>query len=317
MATYVLSEEKFDVSIIIPTKNECRNIENIIKEIFKEFRDLRIELIIIDGGSSDCTVQRAKEVIGELNIPGQVISLPGMGKPAALLEGFKAARGRYVATIDADLEFSPQDLRNLVHAIDGADMAAGARIDKRPFIRRIISKGATLLAKIVLKKARRFVDPITELYVIRKENIMECIDRLNPRIKPFLEIIEKCNVNNIKNVYIIQRNRIYGNSKFNMHWIFDYLIQLGELSQWFTARYLAIALAAGIAAGFLGKIVGPWALAASVIGRWIPLRRYIALPQLALAEMASTTLKLAIGVMPYAWLAGGVVEVILVHLLRR
>jgi dolichol-phosphate mannosyltransferase len=224
--------DKIDISIIIPTLNECKNIWKTIELLYKNLFNYNIEVIVIDGGSTDCTKREAQEAIVHHGLCGGVFNqLSKGGKPAALFEGFMRARGRYVAVIDADLEYNPSVIGILlkVAKLKGADLVVGQRKDKRSSHRQFISFGAKILAWLFIKEARKFRDPTAEVYLIDSRKLRYCLPKLRPRIKPFLEIVSKCPFEKIESVCMEQRSRIYGSTKFKVPWIIDYLVQIIEI----------------------------------------------------------------------------------------
>jgi len=224
--------DKVDISIIIPTLNECKNIGKTIELLYKNLFNYNIEVIVIDGGSTDCTKREAQEAIVYHGLCGGIFDqLSKGGKPAALLEGFMRARGRYVAVIDADLEYDPSIIGVLLKIAElrGADLVVGQREDKRLPHRQFISFSAKILAWLLIKEARKFRDPTAEVYLADRRKLRYCLPRLRAGIKPFLEIISKCSFEKIESVYMEQRSRIYGNTKFKITWIIDYLIQIIEI----------------------------------------------------------------------------------------
>jgi hypothetical protein len=64
---------------------------------------------------------------------------------------------------------------------------------------------------------------------VDRRKLKYCLPKLRARIKPFLEIISKCPFEKIESVYMEQRSRIYGKTKFKVTWIIDYLIQITEI----------------------------------------------------------------------------------------
>jgi dolichol-phosphate mannosyltransferase len=224
--------DKVDISIIIPTLNECKNIGKTIELLYKNLFNYNVEVIVIDGGSTDCTKREAQEAIVYYELCGGIFDqLSRGGKPAALLEGFMRARGRYVAVIDADLEYDPSIIGVLlkIAELKGVDLVVGQREDKRLPHRQFISFGAKILAWLFIKETRKFRDPTAEVYLVDLRKLRYCLPKLRAGIKPFLEIISKCPFEKIESVYMEQRSRIYGNTKFKITWIIDYLIQIIEI----------------------------------------------------------------------------------------
>jgi glycosyltransferase involved in cell wall biosynthesis len=108
------------VSLIIPTLNEADNLRHVVPTI-PEIID---ELIIVDGGSIDGTV----EVVKELCPSARIIVDPRPGKGTALRRGFEAATGDILVMMDADGSMDPKDISTFVAALEaGADVAKGSR----------------------------------------------------------------------------------------------------------------------------------------------------------------------------------------------
>jgi hypothetical protein len=109
-----------DVSVVIPTLNEEKNLEYVLGRIPPEIS----ELIIVDGNSTDGTAETARRLW-----PGvRVISQRGHGKGDALATGFRAARGDIVVMLDGDGSTDPAEIPRFVGALlTGADFAKGTR----------------------------------------------------------------------------------------------------------------------------------------------------------------------------------------------
>ncbi len=123
------------LSIIVPALNEQDNVRPLIEQVGKAMSDARIdfELIIVDDGSTDQTLTRLKEL--QADRPWlRVLHRPApRGQSAAMHAGIQAARGRCIATLDADLQNDPADLPNMLARIDSgeADMVQGDRSANR------------------------------------------------------------------------------------------------------------------------------------------------------------------------------------------
>jgi glycosyltransferase involved in cell wall biosynthesis len=108
------------VSLIIPTLDEADNLELVLPTI----PNIVDELIIVDGGSADGTV----EVVHELRPAAHVIVDKRPGKGNALRRGFDAATGDILVMMDADGSMDPRDISTFVAALEaGADVAKGSR----------------------------------------------------------------------------------------------------------------------------------------------------------------------------------------------
>ena len=114
------------LSVVMPAYNEQATIEEIVRRVLAV--PLRIELIIVDDGSTDGTRDILAGLANEL--PIKVFLQPrNAGKGAALRRGFQEVTGDLVVIQDADLEYSPEEFPDLISLIcEGrADVVYGSR----------------------------------------------------------------------------------------------------------------------------------------------------------------------------------------------
>jgi len=108
------------ISVVIPTLNEEQNLSYTLPRI-PSWVD---EVVLVDGGSADGTVARAKALLPDIVVVGQ--DRPGKG--AALRCGFAAARGDIIVALDADGSTDPAEIPAFVGLlIAGADFVKGSR----------------------------------------------------------------------------------------------------------------------------------------------------------------------------------------------
>ncbi|HJW18537.1 MAG TPA: glycosyltransferase [Flavisolibacter sp.] len=118
-----------DLSIIIPLKNEEESLPELadwIRRVCLE-NQYTYEIIMVDDGSTDNSWEVIEKLrVADNNIKG-IKFQRNYGKSAALNEGFKAAHGDVVITMDADLQDSPDEIPELRKMIvsDGYDMVSG------------------------------------------------------------------------------------------------------------------------------------------------------------------------------------------------
>jgi Glycosyl transferase family 2 len=126
------------VSVVVPTRNEARNLEVVLPAI-AAVRPAVHEIIIVDGNSVDGTIETAQRVLPWV----KTISQTRKGKGNAMACGFAAATGDVIVMFDADGSADPAEIPAFVRAlIDGADFAKGSR-----FVRGGGSDDITLLRK--------------------------------------------------------------------------------------------------------------------------------------------------------------------------
>ncbi|MBV9943718.1 MAG: glycosyltransferase family 2 protein [Solirubrobacterales bacterium] len=109
------------ISVVIPTLNEAANLPHVFERL--PFEEL-FEIILVDGHSSDDTIEIARQ----LYPPIRVVLQDGKGKGNALACGFAAARGDIIVMLDADGSTDPREIPAYVDALfAGADFAKGSR----------------------------------------------------------------------------------------------------------------------------------------------------------------------------------------------
>lgn len=128
------------LSIVIPLLNEEENIPLLYEELREVFSNRRekYEIIFIDDGSNDKSLQILKD-IQEKDQNVVVVSFrKNFGQTAAMAAGFDYARGDVIITMDADLQNDPHDIPKLLEQIEaGNDVVTGWRFDRKDtFINR-------------------------------------------------------------------------------------------------------------------------------------------------------------------------------------
>jgi glycosyltransferase involved in cell wall biosynthesis len=133
-----------DLSLVVPVLDE----EESLHELHRQLSDvlsampLSAEIIYVDDGSSDGTLRELEE-IHQHDARVQIISFRrNFGKTAALLAGFREARGEIVATLDGDLQDDPTELPRMLEAIAaGSDLVSGwKRVRHDPITKTLPSR---------------------------------------------------------------------------------------------------------------------------------------------------------------------------------
>lgn len=119
------------LSCIVPCYNEEDVLELFYKEITQELKDIKYEVIFVDDGSKDCTLEMIMELAEKDRRIKYVSFSRNFGKEAAMLAGLKMCTGEYVAILDADLQHPPRKIKEMIKALDeGYDVAATRRINR-------------------------------------------------------------------------------------------------------------------------------------------------------------------------------------------
>ena len=142
-----------DVSVVVPVYEEAASLPELAAEIraAMEGRGLSFEVWLVDDGSVD----DSWALIGRLHAEDPrfagVRFRRNYGKSAALAAGFARARGRYVATLDADLQDDPAELPGMIARLEaGADLVSGWKRERHdPLTKTIPSRFFNRVTRIV------------------------------------------------------------------------------------------------------------------------------------------------------------------------
>lgn len=135
------------ISLIIPCYNEEESLVPFLQEINSVAATLApdsVELIFVDDGSRDGTLPILRQLSTENEQIHYLSFSRNFGKESAILAGLKAARGEYVAVMDADLQDPPALLPEMLRAVreEGYDCAGTRRVTRRgePVIRSLFAR---------------------------------------------------------------------------------------------------------------------------------------------------------------------------------
>jgi glycosyltransferase involved in cell wall biosynthesis len=207
-----------DISIVIPFLDEAESLPELtewIERVVTE-NNFSYEIIMVDDGSSDHSWQVVKEFSKKnSNIKGIKLQR-NYGKSAALNEGFRAAQGDIVITMDADLQDSPEEIPGLRRMVieEGYDLVSGwKKVRHDPFSKTLPSKFfnwfTTKVSKIKLHDFNCGLKAY-KLKVVKSIEVYGEMHRYIPLLAKwsgFKKIGEK---------EVEHRPRKYGKSKFGM-----------------------------------------------------------------------------------------------------
>ena len=128
-----MAGENPTISFVIPCHNEAGNLRALVTAIHASVQSLSesYEIIITDDFSSDNSWTVLKELAaGDPRVRGFRFAM-NFGQSAASWAGMKESRGRYIVTLDADMQNDPRDIPEFIKALEQADCVCGSRIEKR------------------------------------------------------------------------------------------------------------------------------------------------------------------------------------------
>src|SRR5437588_4609467 len=124
----------FDLSVVFPVYNEEENIPILLDEIAKALdgRGWSYEMIAVDDGSTDRSLAVLREQREKHPTLRVLTFAKNSGQTAALDAAWRAARGTYVVSLDADLPNDPADIPKMMETLEksGVDMIIGVRVNR-------------------------------------------------------------------------------------------------------------------------------------------------------------------------------------------
>ena len=139
-----LNLNKQTITVVIPLLNEEESLKELSQKLATVLEGINCsyEVIFIDDGSTDKSFEKIKEICSSNSRFKCIKFRKNYGKSAALSAGFKAAKGSYVITMDADLQDDPNEIPDLIKTLQsGYDLVSGwKKIRYDPFIKRNTSK---------------------------------------------------------------------------------------------------------------------------------------------------------------------------------
>lgn len=231
--------EAGSVSVIIPTYNESDNIAQIISRCLETLSEspFATEILVLDDDSDDYTWQYPRRLFGHdprVRVVRRTAEEPGLARSVA--HGFAIADADYCAVIDADLQHPPEQLPELVSALeDGADVAIGSRyvdggdIRNWSAFRKVVSSVGSAAARLALPAARSISDPMSGFFAIRRE-VIDDVD-LDPQgYKILLEVLARGNYDSVAEVPYVFHERERGESNLTLSEYRRFVEHLGEVA---------------------------------------------------------------------------------------
>ena len=222
-----------EVSIILPTYNESKNIRGMLDHIQKSIPSgLNVETIVVDDNSPDNTAKIAEDYFSSIREKTthtiNVIKRKAKdGLSSAILNGIQNASGQTIIVMDSDFSHPPQIIPKLIETLKqtrcdiviASRYVHGGSIQGWPLKRKLMSKVATSIAKIGLGIETN--DPMSGFFAF-KRNIIDGLKFDAIGYKMLLEILVKTKGVKIQEVPYTFIDRREGSSKLGADTIFDY-----------------------------------------------------------------------------------------------
>jgi len=221
------------ISILIPTYNESKNIIDILKSIGEYLpKNILTQTIVIDDNSPDGTGNLVEEYIKNVKkIAGNTIDIihrkAKQGLSSAILNGIQNATGDTIIVMDSDFSHPPSIIPKMIDVLKQSQCdiviasryITGGGIQGWSLKRKLISKVATKIAKKGLGVKQR--DPMSGFFAF-KRNIINGLKFDAIGYKMLLEILVKTKGATVKEIPYTFTDRKFGSSKLGFSTIIDY-----------------------------------------------------------------------------------------------
>mgnify|MGYP001061253012 CR=1 FL=1 len=253
------------VSVVVPVYNEEGNVRELHEEIVDvcEKSGYIYEIIFVDDGSSDMTVEICKDLR-----PLKFIQMrKNFGQTAAMDAGIKAAQYDYIVTMDGDRQNDPADIPKMIEYLknNNLDVVSGWRKNRKDtFMKKFTSRGANFLRHLIVRDGIH--DSGCSLKVYNKE----CFEGINlyGEQHRFIPAILKIKGFSVGEVVVNHRARTAGKTKYNWKRTIKGFVDMISVWFWnkFADRPLHLLGGAGMAFIGLGFICGIWSVALFISG---------------------------------------------------
>ena len=210
--------------------NEQENLQTTVDRLaqsLKKFKDGPFEIILVNDGSSDDTWESAKKLAARpeyhwLRVSGYAHN---RGRGYALRTGFAAARGEWIAAIDADLSYDPDDILTMTDVLrerEDIDLVLasaympGGRTENVPLGRLLASRLGNFILSWFMSSSRQRVYTITCVVRAYRRHVLDSLELESDGKDIHLEILSKAMMLGYrpKEVPVVLRGRTRGSSKF-------------------------------------------------------------------------------------------------------
>ncbi len=202
------------LSLVVPVMNEEENIKPLLKAVREALVGIDYELIFVDDGSSDNTVEVIKNLSDDRD--KLIVFSRNFGQTTAMSAGIAEAEGELIATLDGDLQNDPSDIPLMIKKLEDEnwDVVAGRRLKRQDgmFLRKIPSKIANY---IIRKSTGVYLNDYGCTLKLYKKDIAKNLG-LYGELHRFIPVLAKMNGAKIVEFNVKHHPRIHGVSKYGL-----------------------------------------------------------------------------------------------------
>lgn len=256
---------RYDISLVIPLFNEAESLAELVEQITDAIAKSQLEdflghkptyeILFINDGSNDGSDRVIKQLMASHPEIKLISFRRNYGKSAGLDAGFKAAQGKYVITMDADLQDNPYEIEPLIRKLEeGYDLVSGWKKKRYDPITK------TLPSKLFNAVTRWLSGvPLHDFNCGLKAYRYEVVKSLQVygEMHRYIPVLAKWNGFRVGELVVQHRARKYGHSKFGISRFFNGFLDL--LTVMFITKYMKRPMhffgMAGIIAFFIGFMI--------------------------------------------------------------
>ncbi len=261
---------KYDISIIVPLFNEKESLPELvawIKEVLQR-EGRSYEIIMVDDGSTDGSWEKIRELAASDSTIRGISFRRNYGKSAALYEGFAAAEGRVVVTMDADLQDSPEEVPELYKMVveDGWDVVSGWKQHRQDnkLTKNLPSKLYNWTARKVTGIKLHDMNCGLKAY---KSEVVKNIEVYGEMHRYIPYLAKNAGFGKITEKPVHHQKRKYGVSKFGIERFVNGFLDL--MSLWFLSKFgkkpMHFFGTSGILMFLVGFVMTVWIIAAKLV----------------------------------------------------
>jgi len=210
------------LSVVVSLMNEEENIKPLIEAVDNALKNFNYELILVDDGSTDNTVDEIKKYMNDKT--KLVILNRNYGQTSAMAAGIEVAEGELIVTMDGDLQNDPSDIPMMIEKLnEGYDVVAGIRAKRQDEpVRKFLSKIAN---KIIRKVTGVHISDYGCTLKVFKKDVAKNL-QLYGELHRFIPILAKMYGAKITEVPVKHHERQFGSSKYGFNRTFKVISDL-------------------------------------------------------------------------------------------
>lgn len=210
------TQHRLDLSIVIPLLNEAESLKELYRQITDTVDPMNLdyEIVFVDDGSTDGSF----EVLTALHEKSDRVKIirfrKNYGKSAGLSEGFSMAAGRFVITMDADLQDDPGEIPKLIAKLEeGFDLVSGWKKERHdPLSKTIPSRFFNYTTRLLT--GIKIHDFNCGLKAYRGEVVSDV--KLYGELHRYIPVLAKWHGYRITEIPVLHHKRKFGKTKFGL-----------------------------------------------------------------------------------------------------